>query len=419
MSVRKLLDTPNNTVRLARDPVSMKLHLMVEDGTIRRIDEGETWSLQDAYTPAQIGIDTGDKAYGMAFGPDGALYVVSHITKMKSAASSAATVWQGKADGNGGRTWRKLAQTESYGRSNTIFDHEWSGIVVSADGKHVYVNAGSRTDHGEELAGARETALTAKIFRLPTDAADTITLKDDLADLKTKGYLFAEGVRNAYDPEFAPNGDLMAGDNGPDADYHEELLFIQQGKHYGFPWRLGNEDNQMQFATYDPGNDKRLDPAYTAIKDRLWYKDPSFPAKPGNITFVEPIMNLGPDGNQYRDTNDGQVKRANIGTFSDHGSPLGLTFDRSADELCGPFAGAAFILRHGKAAGDFEDGRDLLLLELRKANGSYTGVKVTQIAKQFQGPIDAVLTGSKMFVLDRGAPGRGGKLWEIGLPTGK
>ncbi len=123
MTVRKLLDTPNNTVRLARDPMSMKLHLMVEDGTIRRIEEGAAWSHQVAYTPAQIGIETGDKAYGMAFGPDGSLYVVSHITKTKSAASSAGhhlagqTRWQRRAHVAKAGTNRKLWPQQHHFRS--------------------------------------------------------------------------------------------------------------------------------------------------------------------------------------------------------------------------------------------------------------------------------------------------------------
>jgi hypothetical protein len=31
--------------------------------------------------------------------------------------------------------------------------------------------------------------------------------------LRSGGYLFADGTRNAFDPEFGPNGVLMAGDN--------------------------------------------------------------------------------------------------------------------------------------------------------------------------------------------------------------
>jgi hypothetical protein len=418
MAVRKVLDTPDDTTRLARDPVSQKLFLMTENGTISRLDvSGQTWSRQVVYNPADIGLVAGEKVYGLGFATDGTLYLVSNVPKAVSPTTSKATVWKGKSTG-GARTWTKLAQTESYGRSSTIFDHEWSGIAVSPDGTFVYINAGSRTDHGEEHLGARESALTAKIFKLPTDKPEMIVLKDNLADLKAAGYVFAEGTRNSFDPEFAPNGDLLAGDNGPDADYHEELNFLQEGKHYGFPWRLGNEDNQMQFHPYDITTDKRRDSNYEAIKKGYWHDDPSFPAKPA-ITFAEPILNKGPDGNQYRNPTTGAIMKGDIATFSDHGSPLGLTFDQGAGELCGNFNNAAFILRNGKAAGDFEDGRDLLLLTLTKQGGAYTSVAVTQLVKSFQSPIDAVLSGDKMWVLDRGSNGNGGKLWEIDMPNGK
>ncbi|MDX2022293.1 MAG: PQQ-dependent sugar dehydrogenase [Deltaproteobacteria bacterium] len=421
MAVRKVLDTPDDATRLARDPISQKLFLMTGNGTISRLDvAGQTWSRTVVYNPSDIGLATGDQAYGMAFAKDGTLYVVSHITKLQSATTSRATVWKGTLAAGGARTWNKMAQTAAYGRSNTIFNHEWSGIVVSPDGKFVYINAGSRTDHGEAHDGARESALTAKIFRLPTDKAGVINLPEDLVALKAAGYVFAEGTRNSFDLEFAPNGDLLAGDNGPDADYHEELNFLQEGKHYGYPWRLGNEDNQMQFPTYDINTDKRRDPEYEAIKKGYWHNDPAFPAKPA-VTFVEPILNagVGTQANQYRDPVDGMIKRGPIATFSDHGSPLGLTFDPDAGDLCGAFAGGAFILRNGRAAGNFEPGRDLLLLELTKENGSYKSVKVTQLVQSFQSPVDAVLTGSKMWVLDRGGNGVTGKLWEIDMPTGK
>jgi len=418
MAVRKVLDTPDDTTRLARDPVSQKLFLMTENGTISRLDlAGQTWTRQVAYTPADIGLATGEKVYGLGFAADGTLYLVSNVPKAVSPTTSKATIWKGKVAA-GARTWTKLAQTEAYGRSSTIFDHEWSGIAASPNGKFVYINAGSRTDHGEEHLGARESALTAKIFKLPTDKPAMILLKDNLAELKAAGYVFAEGTRNSFDPEFAPNGDLLAGDNGPDADYHEELNFLQEGKHYGFPWRLGNEDNQMQFPTYDITMDKRRDPNYEAIKKGYWRNDPDFPAKPA-ISLAEPILNKGPDGNQYRNPTTGAIMKGDIATFSDHGSPLGLTFDQGAGDLCGNFNSAAFILRNGKAAGDFEEGRDLLLLTLTKQGGAYTTVAVTQIVEGVQSPVDAVLTGDKMWVLDRANSVSGGKLWEIDMPNGK
>lgn len=70
-------------------------------------------------------------------------------------------------------------------------------IAVSPDGKSVYVNSGSRSDHGEvqdnrgEFPGVRETPLTSAIFRLPA-AAEDIVLEDDEQELGDRGYLSGE-----------------------------------------------------------------------------------------------------------------------------------------------------------------------------------------------------------------------------------
>src|SRR5204862_3359090 len=126
--------------------------------------------------------------------------------------------------------------------------------------------------------------------------------------LEQGGYAFARGFRNAFDLEIAPGGELFGVDNGPDGDYHEELNLIEQGKHYGFPWRLGDEDNQMRLPAYDPAGDKRLQPVYGAVADGLWRNDPGFPALPAGLSFADPIANRGPDANQYRDPLDGSLR---------------------------------------------------------------------------------------------------------------
>ena len=426
ITIKKLYTAPGTSVRLKLNPVDKQLYMMTENGTISRITlNGNTATAESVITATDAGIAQGSNVYGMTIGPDGSFYMVSHMPNKVAGfdKNSRATVWRGTPAG-ASWTWKKIAETVLYGRSNTYFDHEWSGITVSPDGMYVYVNAGSRTDHGEvQDAGgawpnARESALTAAIIRLPTNG-NNITLMDDATWLTNNGYLFARGIRNSFDPEFSPTGELWAGENGPDGDYHEELNMLESGKHYGFPWRLGNEDNQMQFPNYNGATDKRLDTGYGATRNGLWKNDPQFPAKPNGVSFVEPILNLGPDANQYRDPNDGTIKRASsqmpIGTFSDHGSPLGLTFDDGKGMLCGDFSDSAFILRHGRAAGGFEPGRDLLHIKWNRNNGKVVNINVTQLVRSFKSPIDAELIGSKMYVLDRGSSNDGG-LYEIQMP---
>src|SRR5262249_49452449 len=148
------------------------------------------------------------------------------------------TVMKGVPSAGGDRVWTLLAQTQPYPTSRTAFDHLCSGIVASPDGNFVYLNCGSRTDHGEiESTGGvyphlRETGMTAKIVRLPANAQNLI-LTNDIAVLRSAGYVFAEGTRNAFDLAFGPNGDLFATDNGPDRDMSDELNWIRPGMHYG------------------------------------------------------------------------------------------------------------------------------------------------------------------------------------------
>ena len=436
ITARRLLSTPGNGTRLARDAKTGEFLMLLENGSVRRIDLQPDGSATSAalYSPAQIGMPAGSSAHGMSLGPDGTLYVVSHLSQSASASTSRASIWKGLRDAAGGRTWSKLAETASYPRSRTYYDHEWSGIVASPDGQHLFVNAGSRTDHGDvqtnggAFPGAREVALTSGIFRLPTSASN-LQLPNDDAALRSMGVVFARGVRNSFDLEFAPNGDLLAGDNGPDADYHEELNWIREGHHYGFPWRLGNEDNQMQFADYDAAADRRLQrgAGFSAIDGGSWRNDPAFPARPAGVTFTEPILNAGPDGDRHRNPTTGAVEDASatgkpFATFTDHGSPLGLTFDRNEGALCADLAGGTFILRFGKAAGaTFDDpGRDLLHLRLTRTGADYGPATTTQLLRGFSGPVDAVLVADKMYVLDRNLAGSGqGTLWEVALPSGR
>src|SRR5262249_41693339 len=127
---------------------------------------------------------------GMAFGPDGALYVVANKQVGKN--QTQAMISKGVADGSGGFTWQLFASTDPYPMSNTPFDHVMNGIVVSPDGKWVFLNSGSRTDHGEvedndgAFPDAREVPLTAKIFRIPTDPMGQV-LPNDEAALTSKG----------------------------------------------------------------------------------------------------------------------------------------------------------------------------------------------------------------------------------------
>src|SRR6267142_4830377 len=292
LQIRLVMNTTNNTgqpsIRIAKDPRNNQLYYSKYNGDIYQVNlqPGNGSTSNRVYTSANHGIS--GSAQGMAIGPDGTIYIVGNINT-NSDNSTFARIMKGVPGAGGTRTWSLLAVTEPYPRSATAFDHVMNGMIVSPDGQYLYLNSGSRTDHGEVQSkgpvfpNTREVALTAKILRVPTSGSNLV-LTNDLNALKQAGYVFAEGTRNSFDFAFAPNGDLFATENGPDRDMSEELNWLRPGLHFGFPWRIGGADNPQQFPTYDPSTDKLLDSRFTAVINGYYHNDPTFPAPPTNFT---------------------------------------------------------------------------------------------------------------------------------------
>lgn len=426
-------------VRIAQSPLNGNVYVLDINGGVTRIDSlatgARTVVVPSSANPSVLEQATQAKGLldfrtvqGFAFGPDGKLYVVAN----SGGANNVAVILRGTPSGSAW-TWQEVARTAAYLNSGTPFDHQWSGVVVGREAgvDYLYVNSGSRTDHGELQSGVRELPLTAAMFRVRADLT-AVTLPNDRAALVAGGYLFAEGLRNSFDPTFAPDGKLVSADNGPDADYHEELNWIQQGRHYGFPWRLGNEDNSIQFNWYDPtyitnnyatpadNQDPRLHPLFHGYENKLYFFQ-DLGTKPSG--FTEPIMNLGPDADQYRDINSRGVNDASslgqkIGTFTGHRSLLGLSFD-AANALCSDFRGDAFLLSWGTAnpIADMPDatGQDLLHLDiLPTTDGAGFEVRTRRLVTGFDRPIDSIFIGHRLYVLENGTSGR---IFEISLPV--
>jgi glucose/arabinose dehydrogenase len=414
IALRKVVDIQGGSIRMARNPANGEVFVLNPQSGLYRVKLDAPASATQAIQVTDIITDAVPS--GMAFGPDGTLFVVANRTVRRL--YNQAVIRRGMAV-SGGFRWETLAQTEPYPLSNTPFDHLYNGIAVSPDGTSVFVNAGSRTDHGEvenngfNFPDAREVPLTSAILRLPADARDLVLPNNETG---LKPYLFADGTRNAYDPAFAPNGELFVGDNGPDADYPDELNWIREGRHYGFPWRFGNQDNPQQFPDYDSAKDKRLQKDFTAVQKGTYKNDPSFPKPPG--TFTDPVANHGPDAVQYRaddgEAHDAAAEGQVLYSFTPHRSPLGLVFaddpKMPADLRGEGDTLSAFIVSWGAAGGTLTDrGQDLLHLQLTKQGDTYEAT-TTQIARGFKNPIDAVMIENRLYVLEFGA---GSAIWEL------
>ncbi|HLH56086.1 MAG TPA: PQQ-dependent sugar dehydrogenase [Verrucomicrobiae bacterium] len=431
LQIRLVLYTTNSSgahsTRIAKDPRNNQLYYLKDNGDIFQVNlaSGDGSISTKVYSSADHGIAT--SALGMAIGPDGTIYIVGNTTT-NSGNSTFATVMQGVPASGGGRGWSTLARTEAYPKSRTAFDHLMSGLTVSPDGKFLYLNSGSRTDHGEIEStgglypGLRETGLTAKILRLPLNVTNLV-LTNDLAALRAGGYVFAEGTRNSFSLGFSPSGELFGTDNGPDRDMSDELNWIRPGLHFGFPWRMGGADNPQQFPNYDPSTDLLLDHRFVAVASGTYQNDPTFPPPPTN--FFEPVINLGPDANSYRDPADGSIRIASavgrtLSTVTAHRSPLGLVFDVS-DSMAPPYREHGFMLSWTQGdpsddsiAGPFKDAsQDMVDLDLTPLGTNYQA-RITRIVGGFSNPIDAAIISNRVYVIEYG--GDQG-IWEVTFPA--
>lgn len=321
--------------------------------------------------------------------------------------------------------------TAEYGTNRTVFDHGWNALEISPDGKFIYVNSGARTDHGEvqdnngAWPNARNGALTSRVYRFPFDAKD-LELPDDEAKLKADGYIFAEGIRNAYDLAFDGTGNLFGVSNSSDYDHNEDMFWIREGHHYGFPWVIGGTENPQQYPDWipNPDTDPFIPRSAHAWAVRYFRNDPDFPKIPAGVKFSPGVQNLGPDANEYRGHSgkilDGDQTGVTVSTFTPHSSPLALFFDRK-NALGKDFKGDGFTIRYSLGARSAmmkpftEEGADLLHLDLSydKATDNYF-VKTNRIVDGFNAATDAVLIGNTAYVIEYGATG--GHVWKIIFP---
>ena len=426
LKIRNVLNTGVDSFRLVLNPADGALYYLKVNGDLYRVNLSNQAGASTStlvYSKTDHGVGS---AAGLAIGEDGTVYLTSNSVTTNHTVS---TVTKGVRNATAGtRSWSILAQTVPIPGGARIFNHQMNAIVLSPDGKSVFVNIGARTDHGEiqtddgAFPGLREVGLTTILLRLPSNGTN-IVLPNDREQLRNLGYLYCEGLRNTYDLAFAPNGDLFGVENGPDRDMPEELNWLREGHHYGYPWRMGTEDNPQRFPNYNPAGDKLLNANYYAVSHNTYQNDPAFPAPPG--PFTDPVINMGPDADSIRDPETGGVLNASavgrtISTFTAHRCPLGLSFDHLG-AFGSKFRGNAFAVSwtQGQPSGNTGSGpfndasQDLLHLKLIFAGTNYQ-VQATQIASGFNQPVDTEIVGNKLYVLENG--GSEG-LWEISFPA--
>ncbi len=417
LQIDSLFRTQANPNRLALDPVSGHILYCLPGGDVYEV------TLPGAQAASEIRIAT-IADHGIA-DPQGMCFVDSVLflsgNTNDTPGWTTARISRGKLQPNGSRLWTTVVQTEPHPGSA----HPFTSVVANRAGTHLYWASGARTMTGNIYSagglhpGRRETPLNSRLYKLPI-LSQNLALPNDSAALDSSGYVYCWGLRNAYSMAFNTQDHLIAIDNSGERDDPEELNWLQQGRHYGFPWRMGDHWNQLINPNYDVNQDPLVNHLCGGYIDHIFDADSTFP-NPPNVIFADPIRNLGPDADYYRDSLSGEVRDASadghvMRSFTAHRSPLGLTIDRYS-LLQGSFRGKSFLLSYMPGGdstgmspvspwgspGPFVDpAQDLLQLDLSYDTG--VGEYVMQSHRIIDGfylPVDAVLDGDKMYVIEQ------------------
>ena len=413
---------PDAQCRLVDDPSRGTFLMLGTNGDLREFDPQNP-----GLTLIAGAADHGQpNTLGLCVSSTGQIFLVGNTsTATTNTVSILRGTWSGPT-----LTWSLVAVGDPAPLNGGNYDHNANGIAIDPTDTWLYVNFGSRTDHGEVqdngglFPGLRDTPLNTRILRIPANA-NALALPLDDAQLIADGRVFADGVRNSYDLEFSPAGELFGTENSGDRDDPDEVNWLRESRHYGFPWRMGGNDNPQQFPGYDPDADLLVNQGSYAYLNGHLGDDPGFPAIPGGVTFEEPIENLGPDADGFRDPGTGNIldaseTAATLSTVTPHKSPLGLCFDAGSD-LHPDLAGSAFLLGHTGSASNllspFGEDNDVLQMELEYVPGDDRyRANLTRLVSGFRRPVDMVLKGEDLWVLEYGVNGSG-NLWKVLLPS--
>lgn len=355
--LREVARLPFRPVRMTSDGRGKTLYVLTEQGDVWRLDPSNAALAQ--ILPAGRYLerrpdDLGGPLFvlGMTMDRQKRLYIASNQqNKATRPYQNIVTIYRSTGLTNGHPSDLKPWFQTNYPGS-PAYIHGVEHIAFGPDG-HLYVGNGGRTDGGltgpdSEWFGGGETPITGCLWRLRTDVEPPAF------------EVHARGLRNAYGFAWNDAGEMFATENGPDADAPEELNHIEQGRHYGFPYRFADWTKK----------------AYSASPDA-----------PEGLAFTLPVANLGPDGG---------FAGAPMFTFDPHSGPGGIVFlGRDFPE---GYRGTFLLTRFGNFIRSPKDnaGFDVLRATLRRtAEG------------RFEGNFHTVLSGlGRPIDIHQGAPGR-------------
>jgi len=326
---------------------------------------GDVWSWKlgtsevERFIPAGDFIPNGrpdEGAMGMTVDSKGRLYIVCNkrdesVTPVLSRITIFRTgSWSEEKPWGAPQPWFRT--TTPYGIGG--YNHGVSHIAEGPDGM-LYINSGARTDSGEagtdpRYSMAGEDPHTAVIWRMNPDEEAPQSFE-----------VYARGLRNSYGFCWDDQHRMLATENGPNAHAPEELNLIEQGRHYGFPFRYADVDTKFY---------------------------PHQPDPPAGLSITLPFRNIGPDGG-------GSEK--GLATFDPHSCPTGLVWlDKDWPT---PFAGSFLATRFGNMMQlDQDVGYDLLQL---KVDFDQRTVSTKRVIHPLGRPVDIIkLPGHRLVIAE-------------------
>lgn len=430
--VDSILKVKPNATKIAREPISGNLFYSTVNGNIYEVYIPVSGSATDSlkYSFSDHGISY---LQGLFF-KDSILYLCGNNW---SSTSAIGKVVKGILHANGTRSWIDMVTTNPYPTASNSGDHGFAGVNVDPSGNYIYVSSGARTHLGEVRTnggvwpGCREVPITTRIFKFPVSTVGLI-LQNDSAWIDNSTYIFSWGTRNAYDMAWNADSLLFAIDNSGERDDPEELNWLRYGKNYGYPWRMGSNNNPLRFSPYNVNLDPLVNHLCNGYIAGWFANDPAFPAVPSGVNFTDPIRNYGTEADFYRDALTGQVKNASdegsfITTFTPHRSPIGLVIDKDS-VLASPYRGNGFILSFmpggdstgytplspwGSPCPFVDHSRELIQLNLNYDAGidNFT-MTTSNVATGFYLPVDAELVTNFLYVIENS-----GSLWKVTFPS--
>ena len=360
MRLREVVRLPDFPVRLASDGTGKTLYVLMVNGDVYRLDVRGRRLQQvlkgDDYH--EVGA-LQRQSLGLMLDGQGRLHIASNErleearpitnrvtifraqTRLKRRAVDAPQIWL--------RT--------SYPWGIGAFNHGVNHMAIGPDGL-MYVSSGSRTDGNEpgddpKFFKGGETPTTAALWRLDPKAE------------KPTIEIYARGLRNAFGFCWMPGGDIIATDNGPNANAPGELNIVREGRHYGFPFEFADWEKKPYAHTPDP---------------------------PAGQTFERPILSVGPAG--------GASAEKPLSTVDAHSSPGGIVY--VGDDFPARYRGGYFFSRFGDLLeGSKRVGYDLLFARVRRrADGLYQA-RIETVLEPLARPVDIHLSGTgKLYILE-------------------